>query len=217
LRRPHAGAEGPAPDDDRYLVVARPARGELREQGSRFLADCLPVADEAEARRRVAAIAAAHHDATHHAWGLRVGHGAGSVGRAHDAGEPPGTAGAPILAAIDRRGLTGTLVVVTRWFGGVKLGTAGLARCYGAAAARALDAAGVEERFLEARIPIRVDHADLPAVQRIVYGAGGRFAAEAYGAVAHLSARVRRSREAEIRRALVEGTAGRVRFEEGRE
>lgn len=216
MNRTSPRPEPPEPDDDRFRVVAGHAAAEVRDKGSRFLADCFGVASEDAVRRRVTAVVTRHHDATHHAWALRLGHGDASISRAHDDGEPPGTAGAPILAAIDGRGLTGTLVVVTRWFGGVKLGTAGLARCYGAAAAAALDRAGFRDRYREVRVAFRVAHGDLPAAQRVIYGAGGSFTEEAYGADARLTASVRRSRGPTVRRALIEVTSGRVQFlEEG--
>lgn len=200
-------------DDDRYLVVAGRAWAELREQGSLFRAECLPVEGEPEARAQVAEIAARLHDATHHCFGLRVGAGDRALRRAQDAGELAGTAGGPILQAIEGRELTDTLVVVTRWFGGVKLGTAGLVRCYGAAAAAALDAAGARERFREMAIALRVAHPDLAAAQRAIFALGGRLAAEAYGAEAKLTAVIRRSRAERLREMLVQATSGRVRFD----
>jgi uncharacterized YigZ family protein len=212
-RSTHRSEPAPDADEDRFLVLDRPGTAEVKEKGSRFLADCFPVESEEEAREQVAAIATRHHDATHHPWALHLGHGDSALRRAQDDGEPAGTAGAPILTAIEGRGLSGTLVVVTRWFGGVKLGTSGLARCYGAAAAAALDAAPVREGYRQATIPFRVSHADLPAAQRVIFGAGGEFAEQAYGAEARLVASVRRSREVAVRQALVDATAGRVQLE----
>lgn len=199
-------------EDDLYRVVAGPARAEIREKGSRFLADCFLVRDQEGARRQVQQIAALHHSATHHCWALVLGHGETALRRSNDDGEPAGTAGPPILAAIDKRRLTGTLVVVTRWFGGTKLGTAGLIRCYGSAAGEVLEAAGVQECRHETRVGLVVDHTDVASVQRVVFGAGGRFAEEAYGARARLMAVVLPSQEAALRERLVEATAGRVCF-----
>ncbi len=193
-------------------MVAGEARAELREKSSRFLGQCFPVASEESARARVQAVSRQHHDATHHCWALVLGHGDQALRRGQDDGEPSGTAGAPILAAIEGRQLTGTLVVVSRWFGGTKLGTAGLVRCYGGAASAALDAAGAEERIRECRIELKVEHTDVAAVHRVVFGAGGRFAEEAYGARAHLVAVTRPSRLDAVRQKLIDATAGRVRF-----
>jgi len=199
-------------EDDLYRVVAGPARAEIRDRGSRFLAQCFPARDEDGARRQVQQIATRHHDATHHCWALVLGHGSRALRRSSDAGEPAGTAGPPILAAIDKRRLTGTLVVVTRWFGGTKLGTAGLIRCYGGAAGEALEAAGAQQCRRESRVSLEVEHTDVASVQRVVFGAGGRFAEEAYGARARLMAVVLPSQESALRERLVEATAGRVCF-----
>ena len=193
-------------------MVAGPGRAEIRDKGSRFLAQCFPAGDEDGARRQVQQIATRHHDATHHCWALVLGHGHRALRRSSDAGEPAGTAGPPILAAIDKRGLTGTLVVVTRWFGGIKLGTAGLIRCYRGAAGEALEAADVQQRRRESRVGFEVEHTDIASVQRVVFGAGGRFAEEAYGARARLMAVVLPSQESALRERLVEATAGRVCF-----
>ncbi len=193
-------------------MVAGPGRAEIRDKGSRFLAQCFPAGDEDGARRQVQQIATHHHDATHHCWALVLGHGNRALRRSSDAGEPAGTAGPPILAAIEKRGLTGTLVVVTRWFGGTKLGTAGLIRCYGGAAGEALEAAGVQQRRRESRVGFEVEHTDIASVQRVVFGAGGRFAEEAYGARARLMAVVLPSQESALRERLGEATAGRVCF-----
>jgi uncharacterized YigZ family protein len=204
-------------EEDIYREVAGPARAEIREKGSRFLAQCFPVRAEDGARRQVQQIATRHHDASHHCWALVLGHGHRALRRSSDAGEPAGTAGPPILAAIEKRGLTGTLVVVTRWFGGTKLGTAGLIRCYGGAASEALEAAGVQQRRRSSRVAVEVEHTDVASVQRVVFGAGGRFAEEAYGARARLVALVLPSQEPALRERLVQATSGRVCFLPDRE
>lgn len=114
------------------------ARAETFEQEirkSRFRAWAGPAGDEDEARRFIAAQAAA--DAGHNCWAFRVG----GVYRFSDDGEPGGTAGKPILQAIDGQGLDQVAVVVSRWFGGVLLGTGGLARAYGGTASACLRAA----------------------------------------------------------------------------
>lgn len=102
---------------------------------SRFLAHAAPVADETEAMAFFARVADA--SATHNCWAWRQG----SRYRSHDDGEPGGTAGRPILAAIDGQGLDQVAVLVTRWFGGIKLGAGGLVRAYGGTAAQCLQLA----------------------------------------------------------------------------
>lgn len=138
-RTPAPGA-GP-PLDGSYLVLDAPGSAELRVERSRFLAEAAPAADEETARAVLARAQRKHHDARHVCWAWRLGAGAARRELRHDAGEPAGTAGEPILGALRHADLTDAVVTVARWFGGVKLGPAGLGRAYGAAAAAALAAA----------------------------------------------------------------------------
>jgi putative IMPACT (imprinted ancient) family translation regulator len=121
-----------------FITLAAPGTAETRVLGSRFLALAFPVREEGEARAELQARERAMFDASHHcsAWRLHDG-----VWRANDAGEPSGSAGAPILAAIDGAGVQDCAVIVTRYFGGTKLGVGGLVRAYGEAAGAALAAA----------------------------------------------------------------------------
>lgn len=113
-------------------TLAGPAQFMLEVKKSRHLAQASPVEDPEQAL----AFVAAHSDASasHNCWAYRIG----AAYRSSDDGEPSGTAGRPILAAIDGQGLDGVVVLVTRWFGGIKLGAGGLARAYGGAAAECL-------------------------------------------------------------------------------
>lgn len=113
-------------------------------KGSRFLSAAKQVASEAEALGFLTTRREEDPGATHHCYAWRLGP-AGDGFRAGDDGEPSGTAGRPILQEIDGRGLTDVVVVVTRYYGGTKLGTGGLIRAYGEAAGRVLDEAGVRE------------------------------------------------------------------------
>ncbi len=128
------------PDDSR-LVPARDGKSEMREWASRFRGFAFRAETEAAARARILALEKEFHDATHVCFAWRIG----SSRRAADAGEPAGTAGKPILSAIDAAGLDEAAAAVVRWFGGTKLGTSGLARCYGETARAALADAGSEE------------------------------------------------------------------------
>jgi uncharacterized YigZ family protein len=129
-----------APEESgEFQILAGPGASEIRVLGSRFLGFALPVATEQEISERLTERSREFHDATHHcsAWILGVERSEHSS----DAGEPHGTAGAPILRTIQAVGLTDALVIVTRYYGGTKLGKGNLARAYGAAASEALDAA----------------------------------------------------------------------------
>lgn len=119
-------------------TLAAPVRHEIDPiRGSRFVADAIPVSDDVQAARCVSRIRSDLGDASHHCWAYRLAP-EGVVVRASDAGEPRGAAGAPILRRLEGLDLVDALVVVTRWFGGTKLGVGGLMRAYGAAAAAVL-------------------------------------------------------------------------------
>ena len=126
---------------DSYLSVSAPAEGLFKDNGSRFISLAYPVESEEEVKDIVAELKKKYHDARHHCYAYRLGY-LGDKFRANDDGEPSGSAGCPILGQIDSRGLSDTLVVVVRYFGGIKLGIPGLIRAYKTSTADALDKAG---------------------------------------------------------------------------
>ncbi len=142
------------------LTVAGEASHEDVVDGSRFIARVWPVGSVDEAEARIAAVRAEHPDATHNCWAYKVGDDL----RFSDDGEPGGTAGRPMLEVMLKRGLDGCAAVVTRYFGGKKLGAGGLVRAYGAAVARALDAAGVRRLTAYVRLRVRAPYASSAAV-----------------------------------------------------
>lgn len=155
--------------EDRFQTLAASGEVETRIRGSTFLALAAPARTEAEARRVLEDRSRAMHDATHHcsAWRLREG-----LWRANDAGEPSGSAGAPILAAIDGAGLVDCMVVVTRYFGGTKLGVGGLVRAYGEAAQEALALAPRRTGVPALRLRVSYAYAHTSAVMRALERVG---------------------------------------------
>jgi len=125
---------------------------------SRFLANAIPVSDPDEALRALAD--AIVPDANHNCWAYRIG----DACRSSDDGEPAGTAGRPILAAIDGQGIDMAMVVVTRWFGGIKLGAGGLARAYGGTAAECLRRAERQTIVAMRELVLHADFDDTGAV-----------------------------------------------------
>jgi putative IMPACT (imprinted ancient) family translation regulator len=137
-------------------------RAEMREKGSRFVATAIPAGDETEMRAAIDSVRTEFPDATHHCWASFLGgRRAEPEERCHDAGEPAGTAGPPILQAIRAAGVTNLVVVVTRYFGGTKLGKGGLARAYRGAATRVLQGAprvtAVPMSRILIHVPLRLD------------------------------------------------------------
>ena len=114
-----------ANEQQAFLTLAGPAAAELVEKKSRFIGYAAPVVDEAAALAFVQEIKARHRDATHNCYAYQAGDN-DQFQRSSDDGEPSGTAGRPILEVIRGRGLKNTAVVVTRYFGGILLGTGGL-------------------------------------------------------------------------------------------
>ena len=154
-----------------YLTLARAASSEHVVQKSRFIAAAVPAASEEEALSHLKAQRAAYKAASHYCYAYIIGENAGIM-RYQDDGEPSGTAGKPIAGAIARRGLTNTLVVVTRYFGGVKLGVRGLIEAYGSTATAALSAAGEAGRVLCRRYRVVAPYETVRTLERLVQGCG---------------------------------------------
>ena len=125
-----------------FRTVRTPASVELVINKSRFIGQCFPVASEEEALEKLSALRKQFWDATHNCYAYSVGQ-KGEIARFSDDGEPGGTAGMPMMDALRGAGVTNVLCVVTRYFGGILLGTGGLVRAYSRACAEAVRAAGV--------------------------------------------------------------------------
>lgn len=144
---------------DPLPVPARAVRTETVVERSRFLATLEPVDDVAGLDAVVARVRREFPDARHHCTASVLGED-GARQRSHDDGEPAGTAGAPMLAALNGSGVTGVVAVVTRYFGGVLLGTGGLVRAYGGAVSGALAEAGVLRRRWVDLVEVRTSLAE---------------------------------------------------------
>lgn len=189
------------------LTLAGPASASLDVKHSRFLAQAAPVATPAEALASLARIA--DPAATHNCWAYRIG----AQSRSSDDGEPSGTAGRPILAAIDGQQVDGVIVVVTRWYGGVKLGAGGLVRAYGGCAAQCLRAAAKIERVASIEVELVFDFADTGAVHAALAAAGAERIAEAFdGDGARLRLRLPRDRVDALKAQLRDATRDRIRL-----
>lgn len=173
---PRAG--NPPPDSVR--VLAGPGRSEFTEQRSRFIGFAVPVEGEDAARAALADLSRQYHDARHACCAWRLGAPPPPAEYRSDDGEPSGSAGEPILAALRKADVTNAMVVVIRYFGGVKLGTGGLARAYGAAAAEALAAAPVRDLPLGRTFSIAFPYALRHAVSAVLQARGGHPVVESY-------------------------------------
>lgn len=156
-----------------YWTIAGPSEGQYTQLRSKFIAYALPVRSEAEALEEVARLRQRYYDARHVCWAYRLS-ADGSVTRSNDDGEPSGTAGKPILGQLLSQNLTEVLVVVVRYFGGVKLGTPGLIESYRAAAYEALMAAERIERIIERSFEVDFGYELMGEVMRLVKDSGAR-------------------------------------------
>lgn len=151
-----------------------------RAKDSRFVARACPIDSEAEAKQEIRRVHERHAAATHHCYAYRLTGGPSPLERCSDAGEPAGSAGLPILSAIQSRELSQILVVVTRYFGGTKLGIGGLARAYRAACVAALEAATIVERPLRQRLQLKLPLALVGEVRALLARYGGQVIREEY-------------------------------------
>ena len=152
---------------ENFTTIETGGTAEYEIQRSRFIAEAAHAATEEEARAFLLSCKKKYYDARHNpsAWVLGAG---GERQKSNDDGEPGGTSGNPILEAIKKRGLVDTVVVVTRYFGGIKLGAGGLIRAYGHAAHLALEASSLVRSLQLTRLAVTVDYTLLALVENFV-------------------------------------------------
>ncbi len=191
-------------------TVARSFRHEIPKiKGSRFIASVARVRSPDAAAAFVETHRSEFRDATHNCFAWRIGSDENAF-RASDDGEPSGTAGRPILQQIDGRRLTDVAVVVTRYFGGTKLGTGGLVRAYGEAASTALDLAGVLEEPVTYSLHLRYGYELTGAIRGVLVSFGVEPLKSDFGAEVEAVIAVPVESAEEIEGALRDATHGRI-------
>ena len=199
-----------------YFTVGGDGTAEVTVKHSKFIAFCSAVASDDEAESFVRGVKKRYTDATHAPYAYLLGEKS-DKSRASDDGEPSGTSGIPILEAIKNSGLTNTVVVVVRYFGGIKLGTGGLARAYADAALAALDAAGKKAYDKCAIFALSCDYGLISAVQNQIYAFGGIIQNADYAGGARLTVAVPTDRKKAFLCALADATSGRADAQEIKE
>lgn len=190
---------------EQYLIPAKEGASEYIEKKSRFLGLIVPVTSEAEARAQLDAVKKREYDARHNCWAYILHSG---QKRYSDDGEPQGTAGQPILNVLEREGVQDVLCVVTRYFGGILLGTGGLCRAYTKAAKDALDDAGISELRPWSVLRLDCPYALFERVKLELEKRGGTVISSEYGAQIALTAALPEPGEAVFAKALQELSAG---------
>lgn len=206
--RPVRGPILPSMATTGYRTLRGPVEASIEEQRSVFRCRLERVADEPAARAVVDRARSEHWDARHHcsAWVLGPD---GALSRSNDDGEPSGTAGAPMLEALTRGGLSDVVAVVTRWFGGTLLGTGGLVRAYGDAVRAALEQAQPLDRELRRQVRLEVGHADAGRVEHDLRAHGVTVTGVDYASLVILHLAVPAGEEAQVHDLVARVTGGR--------
>ena len=148
-----------------FKTIAETATSEVIEKRSKFIADAFYVETVEEAEEKIKEIRKKYYDAKHHCFAYSICTNSGSIDRFSDDGEPSGTAGAPMLNILNSQNLSNIVVIVTRYFGGILLGTGGLLRCYSEATKQALDSVDKAEKDLGLIVKFIVAYEDLEKIK----------------------------------------------------
>ena len=153
--------------DDTYKTIAAKSEGIYKEKGSKFIALAYPVATEDEIKEIIAGLKKEYYDARHHCYAYILGPDK-SAYRQNDDGEPSGTAGRPIYGQLLSKDVTNVLLVVIRYFGGIKLGVSGLINAYKTAAKDALDNNTIIEKTIDEKYRVTFDYTEMNSVMQIL-------------------------------------------------
>ncbi|MEU9943941.1 YigZ family protein [Streptomyces lavendulae] len=201
---------------DQYVTVARVGTHESEINRSRFLCSLAPAATEQEAQEFIARVRKEHPAATHNCYAYVIGADA-SVQKASDDGEPGGTAGVPMLQMLTRRDIRYAVAVVTRYYGGVKLGAGGLIRAYGGVVGEALDVLGTVTRHRYRLATVTVDHQRAGKTQNDLRSTGRAVLDVRYGEAVSIEIGLPEAEVEGFRAWLADVTAGTAGFELGGE
>ncbi len=193
-----------------YLIPAETYRSEIIVVNSRFITTVAYVESPEEVRQFLARIREEMPDASHHVYAFRVGHGNSVTEGMSDDGEPSGTAGPPVLAVLRGTDLGDTVVVVTRYFGGTKLGTGGLVRAYSEAARTALNTLKTVEKIEQQTVGIEAPYPLYEQIRRLIEQHQGAVDDEGFAADVTIIATFPVTRIAAFTADLSELSAGRI-------
>lgn len=186
---------------DDFKTIREPSEGIYREKMSKFLAFALPVITSEEAKARIAEFQKRYYDARHVCWAYMLG-AARKDFQSNDNGEPSGTAGRPILGQINSFGLTNILIIVVRYFGGIKLGTSGLIAAYREAAREAISAAEIIECHETEDIRFTFPYLAMNDVMKLCKNGGIEIISQIFGNSCEMTLRIRRDNASSLRSRL---------------
>ena len=199
--------------DDTYKTIEAFSAGEYSEKRSKFLAFAHPVRSVEEVKELVEHYQKKYYDARHCCYAYMLGSDR-TVFRANDNGEPSGTAGKPILGQINSNELTDILIIVVRYFGGIKLGTSGLIVAYKAAAAEAISAATIIEKTVDEEVTVMFEYPFMNDIMRIVKEEEPEILSQSYDMDCSMTLCIRRSMMPKLRARLEKVETARILDEE---
>ncbi|MDJ1483277.1 YigZ family protein [Cytophagaceae bacterium YF14B1] len=182
---------------DTYLTIAAPSEGLYKEKGSKFLAFAYPARTEDEVKDHLTQLRKTYFDARHHCYAYILGADKTKY-RANDDGEPNHSAGDPILGQIRSRNLTDVLVVVVRYFGGIKLGVSGLIQAYRTSASEALETAQIIEKIVMMPFSIQFTYEQMNQVMKLLKDYDAEILSQDFQLVCNLTAAVRKNHYTEL-------------------
>jgi len=203
--------------DDRYFTIRAPSRAKTKVKGSRFLAESKLVVSVEEMQTALERIRKREYAATHHCYAYRVGLFDRMTFKYSDDGEPSGAAGRPIYDVISGHNLTNVLIVVTRYFGGTKLGTGGLVRAYSEAAKLVVEKSGTKENFITESIKVEIEFPFYDQLVKILPRYAAKQTKADYSDRVALELEVRQSRAAELIAEISQLSGGKARIERKKE
>ncbi|MDR1369891.1 MAG: IMPACT family protein [Dysgonamonadaceae bacterium] len=187
---------------DSYKTISKSAEGYITEQRSKFISYAIPVRSIEEVKEHVDTCRKQYYDARHVCWAYMLGHERTNF-RANDDGEPSSTAGKPILGVINSKELTDVLIIVIRYFGGVKLGTGGLIVAYRAAAQDAVNNAEIIEKTVDEDITIIFEYPFLNGIMKIVKDDNPQIISQHFDMDCEMTLRIRKSEAEKLKERLL--------------
>ena len=197
---------------DSYQTIKNSAETEIKIKASKFIGRVFSCQSADEAISILGNIRKKYYDATHHCFAYRVGLGKEIIFRYSDDGEPSGTAGKPIYDRLEGQNLTNLILIVTRYYGGTKLGTGGLTHAYSDTARQALEEAGILEKFITEQIPMVLQFTDYSAVERMIIQIGGKIVDSDFSDIVKITVEIRLSLIEKLKNSLIDLTSGRIQI-----
>jgi uncharacterized YigZ family protein len=198
--------------DDQYQTIEKSAEASLRLKGSRFLGFGFPVETQEQFKQVLRERTKRYHDATHHCWAYRLLVNDKVVAASSDAGEPSGTAGKPILSYIEGRNLLNVGIIVTRYFGGTKLGTGGLARAYADCTQLTLNSASIVVKTITEQVILQFPYESISMIMRIVAKYGATVSASDFMPKLSMIINIPRSQVLHFKQELMDAGRGHIQF-----